>query len=114
MERSTKGGRFRRSLAFVIAALIIQYLLGMAVTLFVTIPTDHPRAHPPEYFGGVAASVGWAILHGRACRDCRSLRHGPASRVRCALSAARAGVSKEKASRSVAPSTGWTSACSIP
>src|SRR5260370_16394386 len=64
MERSTKDGRFRRSLAFVIAALIIQYLLGMAVNLFVKIPTDHPGANPPEYFGGVAASVGWAILHG--------------------------------------------------
>jgi hypothetical protein len=64
MERSTKDGRFRRSLAFVIAALIIQYLLGMAVNLFVKIPTDHPGANPPEYFGGVAASVSWAILHG--------------------------------------------------
>jgi hypothetical protein len=33
------------------------------VNLFV-IPGDHPGANPPEYFGGVVASVGWAILHG--------------------------------------------------
>ena len=44
--------------------LIVQFLLGMAVNLFVTIPTDHPGANPPEYFGGVVQSVTWAILHG--------------------------------------------------
>src|SRR5580704_14676341 len=44
--------------------LIIQFLLGMAVNLFVTIPTDHPGAKPPEYFSGVVQSVTWAILHG--------------------------------------------------
>jgi len=44
--------------------LIVQFLLGMAVNLFVTIPTNHPGANPPEYFGGVAQSVTWAILHG--------------------------------------------------
>jgi hypothetical protein len=44
--------------------LIIQFLLGMAVNLFVTIPTSHPGANPPEYFGGVVQSVTWAILHG--------------------------------------------------
>src|ERR1700686_557027 len=44
--------------------LMIQFLLGMAVNLFVTIPTNHPGANPPEYFGGVVQSVTWAILHG--------------------------------------------------
>jgi len=44
--------------------LIVQFLLGMAVNLFVTIPTDHPGANPPEYFGGVVQSVTWAVLHG--------------------------------------------------
>jgi hypothetical protein len=44
--------------------LVIQFLLGMAVNLFVTIPTNHPGANPPEYFGGVVQSVAWAILHG--------------------------------------------------
>jgi hypothetical protein len=36
--------------------LTIQFLLGMAVNLFVTIPTNHPGANPPEYFGGVIQS----------------------------------------------------------
>jgi hypothetical protein len=44
--------------------LIVQFLLGMSVNLFVTIPTNHPGANPPEYFGGVVQSVTWAILHG--------------------------------------------------
>jgi hypothetical protein len=44
--------------------LIVQFLLGMAVNLFVTITRDHPGANPPEYFGGVVQSVTWATLHG--------------------------------------------------
>jgi hypothetical protein len=44
--------------------LIVQFLLGMAVNLFVTIPTNHPGANAPEYFGGVVQSVTWAVLHG--------------------------------------------------
>jgi hypothetical protein len=42
----------------------VQFLLGTTVNLFVKIPADHPGANPPEYFGGVVASVSWAILHG--------------------------------------------------
>jgi hypothetical protein len=44
--------------------LIAQFLLGMAVNLFVKIPTDHPGSNPPEYFSGVAQSVTWAIVNG--------------------------------------------------
>jgi hypothetical protein len=44
--------------------LILQFLLGTTVNLFVKIPADHPGANPPEYFGGLVASVSWAILHG--------------------------------------------------
>ncbi|MDQ6713111.1 MAG: hypothetical protein M3Z28_07960 [Candidatus Dormibacteraeota bacterium] len=44
--------------------LIAQFLLGMAVNLFVKIPSDHPGANPSEYFGGVLTSVSWAIVHG--------------------------------------------------
>jgi len=55
---------FRTTLAFALGILIVQFLLGMAVNLFVKIPTNHPGANPPEYFGGVATSVSWAIVHG--------------------------------------------------
>jgi hypothetical protein len=63
-EGPMKESRFRTTLAFALGALIVQFLLGMAVNLFVKIPTEHPGANPPEYFGGVVASVSWAILHG--------------------------------------------------
>ncbi len=45
-------------------ALVAQFLLGMAVNLFVRIPADHPGAKPSEYFSGVAQSVAWAISAG--------------------------------------------------
>ncbi len=44
--------------------LLAQFVLGMAVNLFVTIPTHHPGAHPSNYFTGSARSIGWAIPHG--------------------------------------------------
>lgn len=45
--------------------LLAQFVLGMAVNLFVTIPSPHhPGAHPSNYFTGSARSIGWAIPHG--------------------------------------------------
>ena len=44
--------------------LLAQFLLGMAVNLFVGIPTNHPGAHPSNYFAGSAQSIGWAIPSG--------------------------------------------------
>jgi hypothetical protein len=64
---AAREGSLRRlgsaSLAALLA-LVVQFLLGMAVNLFVQIPEHHPGADPPEYFGGVVQSVAWAVLHG--------------------------------------------------
>ena len=46
--------------------LLIQYLLGMAVNLYVTLPGRHPGAGASNYFGGAAASLGWMIPDGPA------------------------------------------------
>jgi hypothetical protein len=59
-----KEAAFRRTLGIALAMLIVQFLLGTTVNLFVKIPGDHPGASPPEYFGGLVTSVSWAILHG--------------------------------------------------
>ncbi|MGH7861455.1 MAG: hypothetical protein ACRENM_06770 [Candidatus Dormibacteraceae bacterium] len=57
--------RFPRSMALAILILLaLQFLFGMVVNLFVTIPKHHPGSNPPEYFGGVVRSVDWAILQG--------------------------------------------------
>jgi hypothetical protein len=61
---SARQKAFRTTLGFALGMLIVQFLLGMAVNLFVKIPANHPGANPPEYFGGVVTSVTWAILHG--------------------------------------------------
>ena len=56
--------QLRITFLFALVMLIAQFMLGMAVNLFVKIPTDHPGSNPPEYFSGVAQSVTWSILHG--------------------------------------------------
>jgi hypothetical protein len=42
--------QLRISFLFALVMLVAQFLLGMAVNLFVKIPTDHPGSNPPEYF----------------------------------------------------------------
>jgi hypothetical protein len=59
-----KRQRMRDQFLGQLIILIVEFLLGMAVNLFVTITRDHPGANPPEYFGGVVQSVTWATLHG--------------------------------------------------
>jgi hypothetical protein len=56
--------QLRITFLFALVMLVGQFVLGMAVNLFVKIPNDHPGSNPPEYFSGVAQSVTWAILHG--------------------------------------------------
>ena len=53
--------RLRGLTVFILILLAAQFLLGMFLNLFVTIPTNHPGANPPEYFSGVYYSVTWAI-----------------------------------------------------
>lgn len=54
----------RRLPGVMIFWLLVQFLLGMALNLFVELPKDHPGANPPEFFSGATQSVIWAILHG--------------------------------------------------
>ncbi len=54
----------RRFPLILLLLLLVQFLLGMAVNLFVDIPKSHPGANPPEYFSGVVQSVTWAITVG--------------------------------------------------
>ena len=64
MAADAREASFRTTLGFALGMLLIQFLLGMAVNLFVTVPSNHPGANPPEYFCGVVSSVTWAILRG--------------------------------------------------
>jgi hypothetical protein len=55
---------FRIGFLIALVMLVVQFLLGMSVNLFVMVPVDHPGANPSDYFSGVVQSVTWAILHG--------------------------------------------------
>ncbi len=44
--------------------LVVQFLLGMAVNLFVVIPAHHPGAKASNFFAGVGSAIVWAIPHG--------------------------------------------------
>ena len=44
--------------------LLIQYLLGMAVNLYVGLPGRHPGAGAGNYFAGAASGLAWVIPHG--------------------------------------------------
>ena len=46
------------------ALLIVQYLLGMTVNVFVVLPAQHPGAKASNYFGGAASGIGWLIASG--------------------------------------------------
>ncbi len=60
-------GQIGRLLAVNFAAcllLLIQYLLGMAVNLYVALPGRHPGAGARNYFAGAASGLGWVISAG--------------------------------------------------
>ncbi|PYI68800.1 hypothetical protein CVV68_05820 [Arthrobacter livingstonensis] len=59
LVRSLRRGEFAALLV-----LLAQYLIGIVVNLFVKIPDHHPGSNPANYFGGVTASVAWAITRG--------------------------------------------------
>lgn len=44
-------------------ALLVQFLLGMTINLFVIIPRSHPGADATPYATGIVPGVGWAIAH---------------------------------------------------
>jgi hypothetical protein len=59
----------RRLLAVNVTAvllLIVQYLLGMAVNVFVVLPGRHPGANAANYFSGAASGLGWVLSNSPA------------------------------------------------
>lgn len=67
--RAAQPGPARRLLAVNFAAcilLLIQYLLGMVVNLYVTLPGRHPGAGARNYFTGVTSGLAWVIASGPA------------------------------------------------
>ena len=64
--RASSAGRLLTVNFAACLLLLIQYLLGMAVNLYVTIPGRHPGAGASNYFAGAASGLGWVISAGPA------------------------------------------------
>jgi len=47
----------------ILLLLAAQFLIGMVVNLFVTVPSAHPGANASNYFSGVVQGVAWALIH---------------------------------------------------
>jgi hypothetical protein len=62
--RQRAAERLRRMAVAAIVLVLVQSAIGMDVNLYVTIPAQHPGARAPEYLGGSARSVAWAVAHG--------------------------------------------------
>ena len=61
------AGAAGRLLAVNVAAcvlLLIQYLLGMVVNVYVVLPGRHPGAGAGDYFTGAASGLAWVISDG--------------------------------------------------
>jgi hypothetical protein len=48
------------------ALLLVQYLLGMVVNVFIVLPASHPGAGAGDYFTGAADGLAWLISQGPA------------------------------------------------
>jgi hypothetical protein len=46
------------------ALLIVQYLLGMVVNVYVVLPGRHPGASAGDYFSGAVAGLAWVVADG--------------------------------------------------
>jgi len=57
-------GVLRRRTAATLVLLVIQFLVGMSLNLYVTIPTHHPGAGSGPYLSGAVASVLWSFSSG--------------------------------------------------
>jgi 1,4-dihydroxy-2-naphthoate octaprenyltransferase len=58
---STTGLRFVT--AIILLLLAAEFMIGIVVNLFITVPSSHPGTNASEYFSGVLQGVYWALLH---------------------------------------------------
>jgi hypothetical protein len=62
--RATPAARLLRINVGACVLLLIQYLLGMAVNIYVVLPARHPGANASSYFSGAVSGLGWVISSG--------------------------------------------------
>ena len=65
-SRASPAGRLLAVNFAACMLLLVQYLLGMAVNLYVTLPGRHPGAGAGNYFAGLASGLTWVLPDGPA------------------------------------------------
>ncbi|MGH7666312.1 MAG: hypothetical protein ACRENY_09115 [Candidatus Dormibacteria bacterium] len=63
-SRPASGALIPRLAMALILLCLVQYLLGMALNLFIAIPRHHPGAEGANYFGSAYRSDLWGIGQG--------------------------------------------------
>jgi hypothetical protein len=56
--------RFSRICLVIAVLLLAQFLVGMVVNLYVSIPAAHPGANAADFFPGIGSAIAWAISRG--------------------------------------------------
>lgn len=56
--------KLRHASTVMLVALMVQFLVGMIVNLFVSVPTGHPGAGSGPYLTGAIESVFWSFSSG--------------------------------------------------
>jgi hypothetical protein len=64
VEIDRRVGVLRRRTATTLVLLVVQFVVGMSVNLYVTIPTHHPGAGSGPYLSGALASLLWSFSSG--------------------------------------------------
>jgi hypothetical protein len=63
-ETARRLGVLRRRTAATLIVLVVQFLVGMSLNLYATIPTHHPGAGSGPYLSGALSSVLWSFSSG--------------------------------------------------
>jgi hypothetical protein len=63
-EARRRLGILRRRTSATLVLLVVQFLFGVSVNLYVTIPTHHPGAGSGPYLSGAVSSVLWSFSSG--------------------------------------------------
>jgi hypothetical protein len=63
-ETARRVGVLRRRTATTLVMLVVQFLVGVSLNLYVTIPTRHPGAGSGPYLSGALSSVFWSFTSG--------------------------------------------------
>jgi hypothetical protein len=61
MMKTSRNRNLRIVTIILLIGLAAEFLIGMVVNLYITVPSSHPGARAPGYFSGIYQGVLWAL-----------------------------------------------------